>query len=50
MPTTAEILEAARALTETINTTLESLEGSGKAEVAKALASVLNAVAAQIAR
>lgn len=45
-----EILDAARNLVDSLNTSLETAEGAGRAEVAKALAAVLNSVARRLDR
>lgn len=46
--TIVELLEGTRTLVETINESLDKTEGSGKTEVSKALANLLNAVARRI--
>jgi hypothetical protein len=42
------LLNTTRDLAETLNATLESTEGAGRNEIAKALANLLNAVAKRI--
>jgi hypothetical protein len=43
-----EMVEAARTLVETTQTTLEGLDGAAKNELAKSLANMLNSVAKRI--
>lgn len=42
------LMNTARELAETLNTSLETSEGNGRNEIAKGLAAILNAVAKRI--
>lgn len=43
-----DLIEGTRTLIETVNTTLETVDGKGKQEIGLALANILNAVAKRI--